>query len=692
MGQEFQTTRQSDPCPICDDITGKCRLLQSDLTLCMNVTSSTNVPGWRFTKLTKNKLWGIWAPDEKRKGSPEDWKQEQRQRQENRDRRKEFQRKNSLKPAQRNRYYRQLLANLTLHPDDRADLHSRDFTDQEIAIAGFKSVEQWQKLDIELPINLPGVAPSGTNLLTSGAGYLCPIPDHKGRIVGMQLRLREVKGKEGRYRWLSSTSKKRSNGAGPAMRDGENPLPIIGAGQFSGTIFLAEGTGAKPWLTYQRLQQPVVGAAGGLWGSSAETLRVSLQAISQQPPSKTEIVFIPDAGDAANHKVRGRNQATFKALADLGYQVKVMWWGQVLKADPDVDERPARSPYKLISVDEFWEICDRERISAPAREDQAKINALTYKPDLLVAQKRLPDLHLPKPGRFLFISSPMGSGKSYQTDRLIKEFKQLRAEGLIRLFGCRNSLLRQLTNTLQIANPTLNIDLIHDLGGAGMNTASMVNTYDVVGLCVDSLLRIDVDSLNGGLIFLDEVDSTLRHLLIGNTCDRNREEIMMHFQAIIQRVLSTGGYVVAAEANVTDLTIDTLRGLAPEAPMTLIVNEGTSDPWDVTILTEASAVINHALEGYKQGLKQAIATDSQKYAEQIEGVIAELFPEANIIRVDRKTSERDDIRALITSPNEVIEARKPDFFIYTPTLESGTDITTSFFDRQLFYFVNLETR
>lgn len=496
MKRQFQPTNKGTSCPICDDITGKCRITDQDLVLCMSFTSAQDVPNWRFTKLTKNGLWGTWARDDGQKFDPIQWQKNKAEREAAQQRRQAHQRAHTLSPDQRDKYYRQLLASLKLDPIDHADLIGRGFTDQQIKEAGFKSVDQWQKLDIDLPVNLPGVSHSGKSLIIGSAGYLCPCYDHKSRIVGLQVRFRVARGKQ-RYAWLSSATKKRPNGAPPALANGENPLTVVNlCGGSSPVVYLAEGTGAKPWLAAQLLDSPVIGAAGGLWSTSPQTLETNLRTLTQTA-TDAKVILIPDAGDVSNPHLRHRNRRTLSVLAGLGYDVQIMWWGQVLKSDADIDHLQKGFDYSLLSVDQFWEICDREKINAASREAQAKLNSLTVKPAKEFVEQYLPDLRLPRPGGILFVDSPMGSGKTTQTQRLIREYFQQNANGLVRFFGYRNALLRQTLETLQVAFPDRYIDLIHDLGAHGGDgtAATMLNSYDVIGLCVDSLLKIDDRSL-----------------------------------------------------------------------------------------------------------------------------------------------------------------------------------------------------
>jgi hypothetical protein len=49
----------------------------------------------------------------------------------------------SLPAIERDRLYNQILNQLPLHPEDRADLHRRGITDEQIKTWGIRSVEPW---------------------------------------------------------------------------------------------------------------------------------------------------------------------------------------------------------------------------------------------------------------------------------------------------------------------------------------------------------------------------------------------------------------------------------------------------------------------------------------------------------------------------------------------------------------------
>ena len=360
-------TNRSNPCDLCGDIKGKCRKADN-LNLCM--TLSGQIAGYRYLGLTKDGLWGKYVPDDGQDLSQEDrerrW-QEQRILREQRAQEEAQRHAQSLPASERDQLYRQLLGQLTLHPADRADLHRRGFTDEQIQDWGLKSVEQWQSLTAELPHTLPGVNLDGKSLNTPRPGYLCPIVDTDGQIVGFQIRSRSSEG--GRYYWLTGKTKKRPNGPTPHLPTGELPLAIHQPEQITrDAIALVEGTGAKPHLLAQRLGQITIGAAGGLFAASPETLKATLAQLDVK-----NIEFYPDAGAIQNKSVLRQYRATWALLKDWGYSVEVAWWKQTDKRiHSDIDELADLGQIQYLSVTDF------ERIAAQCNRLLHKLqNVLT---------------------------------------------------------------------------------------------------------------------------------------------------------------------------------------------------------------------------------------------------------------------------------------------------------------------------
>jgi hypothetical protein len=219
--------------------------------------------GYKFIGRTKDDLWGKWVVDDGQNWSAaqcEQWRHDQQQLKAQRQQEEAHRHQESMSAQDRDHHYRRLLARLGLDPADRFELHQRGFTDAQITASGFKSVEPWQKLEQELPHTLPGVNLDGRSLNVAQAGYLCPLHDVDGRLVGCQLRLRDSKS-GGRYRWLTSNTKKRAHGSTPHLPNAELPLAVHRPPQVQrSAIAMVEGVGAKPFLCVS------AGARDG-WGS-----------------------------------------------------------------------------------------------------------------------------------------------------------------------------------------------------------------------------------------------------------------------------------------------------------------------------------------------------------------------------------------------------------------------------------------
>ncbi|NJR56943.1 MAG: hypothetical protein HC768_21865, partial [Acaryochloris sp. CRU_2_0] len=326
--------RGHNHCPVCESHDGRCRGGE-DIVLCMTETQDIGIlNGYKFRKLSKDYLWGIWAPHTGDNFNPLDWETRKaiRDSQAQEERRQRIARE--LPVPQRDQQYGQLLSSLSLSSIDRADFQRRGMTPEEIR--GFKAVSagQFQRVK-DLSPDLPGILPGG--ILNSQSGYLWPLYNVHGQRVALQLRKRNVT-EDNRYIWLSSSTKRNPEGNGSHV-NGELPLAVYQSfGPYS-RIALVEGTGIKPYLASTRLNLPVIGAAGGLWASSPETLRETLKVLSQRASEAPIITLYPDAGAVRNLNVFRQYQRVIRLLEEWGYSVEVAWWGQNYKDNScDIDE------------------------------------------------------------------------------------------------------------------------------------------------------------------------------------------------------------------------------------------------------------------------------------------------------------------------------------------------------------------
>jgi len=262
-------------------VTGKCRTFDDKpLVLCMVADFA---PGWKAFGSTKDRLWTQFAPETSSPFDRHEWQSRQRHK-------TPIAVPQTMSLEERDRFYRDWLANGSLNERDRADLQHRGITDLSIA----RSCE---------------------------FGYAVPFKGLEGKFVGAQWRYAHPRD-GGRYRWHNLPGGKQFPGTD------EMPLAVYPVDQPTMITFV-EGTGVKPLLAAERLNAIALGAAGGNHLASPIQLRAAIEAFPDIPR-----VVIPDAGDVLNPHVMARHKRTAHQFSEAEF----LWWGQVTKEDNDIDE------------------------------------------------------------------------------------------------------------------------------------------------------------------------------------------------------------------------------------------------------------------------------------------------------------------------------------------------------------------
>ena len=353
--KRFTPTRAFNPCQICSDTSGKCRETESVL-LCMNITTDVSATNnFKFIGLTKDGLWGKFVKDDGQNFTQqqrEQWQQEQKLQKLLRLKAENHRSKQSLSDPDRGKEIRKVLSQLSLKPDHKADLQRRGLTDEQIAAIQFRSVDQWQKLDSEVSYKLAGVSIHGKSLITQ-AGYICPIRNPQGLITGWQLHTDNASD-GGKYKWASSATRKRPNGASSHLPNGELPINYcrpLNELQ-SQQIGLTEGI-LKPQITAIKRNQIVLGAAAGNFAASPETFKSYLEHASDELGNTKNVILYVDAGAIANPNVMNQLRRTWELVTKWGYTCRIGWWGQYSKTDCDIDELPSDTKVEEITFAQF---------------------------------------------------------------------------------------------------------------------------------------------------------------------------------------------------------------------------------------------------------------------------------------------------------------------------------------------------
>ncbi|MGK7876665.1 MAG: plasmid replication protein, CyRepA1 family [Xenococcaceae cyanobacterium] len=702
-------------CPVCGGTRKDCR--QSTTTGLIHCRDINAAPNGYIFRGYDSIGFGMWTD----KAEAEAWTEEKhREWQETRrvEREREKARCHRLLSAcERDTAIRQILVQLELGEQHRAQLRLRGMTEEQIESGMYRSVQKWQRLRFRANDNLAGVRHGGKGLQVPASGILCPIPNHKGEFVGWQLRLDEP-GELPKYLWASPESKRRKNGPSVHLRNGELPLAFIAPSNEKHEVVsqwfkdnntnvipvaLTEGIAFKPTITANRLGIPAIGASGGNFASSPATLKVYLEHIqaayadNKQNAVKIQPILFADAGCLANNSILKVYSNTVNQLREFGFQTKIAWWGQGDKSATDIDQinDTVLASIELLTYRDFLWLVKKNQRDRQVEGIQRQLQSLTYKPNVRFNQRYLPELAsiMPMEG-IVALKSPKGSGKSVQIKKIVERARS-RGMKVISLTP-RRALGRE---------QSLKWDI--EWGGdgevSGIHPLTRLEKLETVGICWDSLWKLLSRDWSHTLVVIDESELALIHLLLSSTCFKKRPSILRTLEVKLGECLTNGGMLLIADADMSDLSVNYFQSLATEAPTFIITNDYQSaeTQWQVefytgkkdrilaSLMTElATPVIerNEQGEAIERQRRIAIPTDSRDQAEALERYIKESYPHLLNLRIDSTTTETDEGRAFVERPNQKILELQPDVLIYTPSMGAGVSIDVPWFDQMYAFF------
>lgn len=751
-GSGLKPTSKHNPCPICEDGSGDCRQGRTDpdFWLCMTYADSRKgdiVGAYKCIGTTKNGQWGQFKPDNSHEWTEEkrrEWETENQRRSAEKARQIEEAKKKSLSDADRHENYSKLFAELKdsngLKPEHKADLIRRGLSAVQIELIGAVSFVGFQKLQREYSELLPGIALGGKSISVGGEGYIFPIRNAQGQILGAQIRAigipdqvepNQETSKQPKYKWLSGGKGTLQQFPSQHKESGELPLAVHYPSEVKSlAIGLCEGTGVKPFLAAQRLGIPFIGASGGQHASSPALLKKYLREIHNwlwsrlNPPigqkapllsdvTRCNIQIYPDGGCLKNPQVMRQLEATLHLLRDES--PIVAWWEQFDKESGDIDQIDPSTPITFLRDCEFLELAaalsQENPTCEPTPEDEQKVTfqsppedeqKVTFQNDLLslnyrehsadsqklkekpawikeakaiwaqrrkfTAQVTLNtqdgwfEYPLPLEGLMLFARSGLGTGKTTQLKKWVAELPD---EGWI-VLGYRNTLL------LQFCNAVKGFEHLHEHNGK----ARIADKYSKLALCVDSLNHFTPEDFDGKNLVLDEVMSVVRHLHTSSTI-KYPDKIQYLFSEAIKRckrVICLDGlladwavdYLKATDQTKEVITVNNVSK-REKAPINLLLGTELEEkiktfdrsPWLKMILEEARL--------------PAICSDSQIFCEALDNLLT--GQGLNVLRLDSKTVSEKYAKEFLSNCDAYIEQNKPDVVLYSPTAESGLDIS-----------------
>ena len=393
---------------------------------------------------------------------------------------------------------------------------------------------------------------------------------------------------------------------------------------------------------------------------STESLIEDLQLLAA-PDRPVSICFDYDLKPATIENVTIATRRLGTLLTQAGCKVKIV---QLPGAEKGVDDlvvaRGEAAFAKLLkSALEF------EQWHAQAHWD------LSYRPNLTLNQRYLGSLPFPTAG-FAFVKSAKGTGKTKALEPVIREATQSGRRVLV------------ITHRIQLGKSICNqigIDWIENL--AESETQGLLG----YGLCVDSLhcnskAKFDPQDWKGAIVVFDEVEQVIWHALNSSTCADRRVTILDTLKQLLQTVFASGGLVIGQDADLSDVSIQYLMGLADAAvaPWIAVNQWQPSQGWDVTFYEtpDAAPLLSKMREVIPTG-KIFVCLDAQKVTSRLSSTNLEVylkaqFPDRRILRIDSETvsDALHPARHLADRLNEIVA--EYDIVIATPTIGTGVSL------------------
>jgi hypothetical protein len=262
----------------------------------------------------------------------------------------------------------------------------------------------------------------------------------------------------------------------------------------------------------------------------------------------------------------------------------------------------------------------------------------------------------------------------------VKEWRELVEDVGFICLGYRNTLLLQLCEQLGFYH-------LHDKDAPLMKS----DPNGGIALCVDSLWRFNPEDFDGKIIILDELKSVIKHLLHSPTV-KNRDKILNLFAEAIRR----SRQVICLDGLMADWCVNYLKTIAPDKQIIRAENTyqgkkplinlllGTIDAFDETKrvkVDDRSPWFRYLLE---ESTVPAVCSDSQALIEALDNIFTEKG--LDVLRIDSKTVPENYVKEFLKDCNAYIEKRKPDVLLYTPSAESGVDVSIPDYFTQHFGF------
>ena len=378
--------------------------------------------------------------------------------------------------------------------------------------------------------------------------------------------------------------------------------------------------------------------------------------------------FDQDTKPKTVKNVRRAIERTGKLLGYKGCKVSVARWSPYWKG---IDDFLASQGVE--ALDQVFS----ERISL----DQYKIeNFSAITPDLKINERYIPQsLEIPENAKIIGIKAPKGTGK---TEWIAAKIAPALAKG---------DRVLVLTHRVQ-----LGLELSRRFGVNYRSELVKSEDGSLLGyvLCVDSLHpkanpRFNPLDWENTTIIIDECEQVFWHLLNSPTCEKYRVKIIDCLRELFRIVVSTGGKIYLADADLSMNAISYVQSLIGYSVPNYILENTYKSPIKRNLYLfgglNPSSLIQELEIALSSGQKVIVHTDGQKHksnwgTRNLEYYLKKKYPNLKILRIDSESVSDRSHPAYGCMGNLDQILCQYDLVICSPVIETGVSIDVNHFD------------
>jgi hypothetical protein len=218
-----------------------------------------------------------------------------------------------------------------------------------------------------------------------------------------------------------------------------------------------------------------------------------------------------------------------------------------------------------------------------------------------------------------------------------------------------------------------------------------------LSITIDSLHKLNTQSLTYGCVFIDEACQYLNHLLHSKTCKEHRASIL----EVLQYIVYNAQLVVIADAHMDDVTVNFFRAMRPLAEKPFIMkneykNGGRPIYWYEG--KDSSALVAKVAASIMLGQKIMLVSDSKRFIKKLECHLTKNkveYQKSDTSELDASGENENDTEIKVWSIHsdnsgseenvafirDITNAVKDvDVLLASPSLGTGVDISAEHFD------------